>query len=342
MFKSLFSNRGAGLKLWKARSGIVLFLLCLFPVQLDAAAEPNLLIELNRTIINHFTDILVKDGEHLDGVFIDIEPSGIQVQIVFKKFGVREVDDYVWPRYRTGEIFKDPSERHEALASAAQRSDFRFAVRVNLNFNMSENRPDVLSLSFEKPVFCAYFDQDLQRFYELVRKRNELLSSMEALRSRLQSLEKESESLRERAAAMPDTDARKRTFYQRSFQMNSEIEKLRDQVEAQSGVREQAHELHLQISRFSSGSHFKELPSDELIRTAFEKFRAHKAVSRFLDLRLKKIENFKGELELSNLSRALSPYARGLKFVGARIVRDDSSVNHLFRLEGRVFRGEGK
>ncbi|MCO4784205.1 MAG: hypothetical protein KC646_17905 [Candidatus Cloacimonetes bacterium] len=291
------------------------------------SSSNNFELEVSRRLVNNFTDgLLKKNFQEIDTLVFDVSESQIQIKLVghkkrFEKL-LPALKRFV-PLHKPGDVF----QRAEFdAASEEDAEDFLIGLQLNLSLKMAKNKVDAAVLGFKLPKLAMYYKQDFQHYLSLMAKRNKHQIYYDSEANVLKSIKSEISSLGEKIS-------------KRLLELRLKQTKILKSLKLQ---RELIHQINLQLIRFTSASEIKLQASDHLVEVLFEKVSELGILSKFLDVRLLSIKEGVGSILVSNLSKALSPYAPGLKMTEIKIIPGDKEDgenvgNHRVLLKGKFF-----
>ncbi|MCJ8345545.1 hypothetical protein MJH12_08390 [bacterium] len=305
----------------------LVFILLFLSLSSVINAQDNFELEVSRRLVNNFTDALLKKKfQEIDTLVFDVSESQIQIKFVGhkKRFEVKvPALKRIAPLHRPGEVF---SSSGFSDASSEDEEDFLIGLQINLSLKMAEGAVDTVILGFELPSLAMYYKQDFKKYLSLLHERNRRQISYDALSSRLNGMKERLKSL--------GSTVSKELISLRLDQSNL--------LKNRKLLRSLIHGINLRLIRFTSGSEIKVTASDHLVENLFDMISERGILSNFLDIQLISILDGHGKIRVSNLSKALSPYAPGLKMTDIRVIagekEDGEGVgNHRILLKGKFF-----
>lgn len=304
---------------------VILFLLL---VPYAACSQDNLEFEVSRRLVNNFTDgLLTKTFQQIDTLIFDVSESKVQVKLVGHKKRFEKLIPALKrfaPLHKPGDVFQSAEF---SSASDENEHDFLIGLQLNLALRMAKDKVDAAILSFNLPKLAMYYKQDFQRYLKLMGERNK----------RQIYYDNDVISLKETSAEVKSLGD---DISKRLLDLRLQQSKLLKNIKLQRAV---IHNINIQLIRFTSASEIKLQASDHLVEVLFDKVKEKGLLSKFLDIRLLSINEGQGEILVSNISKALSPYAPGLKMTKIQIIPGDKEDgenvgNHRVLLKGRFFK----
>ena len=295
-------------------------------LQFSKIEGANFEIDLNRKIINHFTNVLSNNQENLEGVLFDLGENSFIVTIIFEAKN-STLFNWIKPTLRPGRDFL-PANQRTGLVSKSDEKDFVVAVRIEFDLTTKSSDLDAVYLTF-KAKAGAYYRQD---FSEFKRKQSELgilLGKYDSARSDL------SEINRKLKSSNLNNVGSQLTLTSKKIEIRKKLNLLGGQLDA----------LNRQIVRFS-GTYLSVLPSDKLLQETikslagdvsgdsiltkvYRRFNEMNVISSQLDIQLLgQIQQRSGIVRVGNIGESLIGIIPGLQINKLEIVNKSTDVHH--------------
>ena len=305
----------------------ILLLLVSLILQFSKIEGANFEIDLNRKIINHFTNVLSNNQENLEGVLFDLGENSFIVTIIFEAKN-STLFSWIKPTLRPGEIFL-PANQRTGLVSKSDEKDFVVAVRIEFDLTTKSSDLDAVYLRFQQPKAGAYYRQD---FSEFKRKQSELgilLGKYDSARSDLSEINHKLKS------SNLNNVGSQLTLTSKKIEVRKKLNLLGGQLDA----------LNRQIVRFS-GTYLSVLPSDKLLQETikslagdvsgdsilakvYRRFNEMNVVSNQLDIQLLgQIQQRSGIVRVGNIGESLIGIIPGLQINKLEIVNKSTDAHH--------------
>jgi len=284
-------------------------------------------IDLNRKIINHFTNFLSSNQNNLEGVLFDLGKNSFIVTIIFEAKN-SALFSWVKPSLRPGEIFL-PTNQRTGLVSRTDENDFVIAVRIEFDLTTKPSDVDAAYLRFQQPKVGAYYRQDLSEFRKKQSELGLLLGKYDSARATLGEINRKLNSL------SLDNMHGQLALTSQKIDIRKKINSLGGELDT----------LNRQIIRFS-GSYLSILPSDQFLQETISSIageisgdsilkqvyrRVHKmnVMNRQLDIKLLgQIHQRSGIIRVGNIGQSLIGVIPGLQIKKLEIASRGTDAHH--------------
>lgn len=228
------------------KSTKILFLLLTLCLDISKIESASFEINLNRKMINHFTNFLSRDQKNVEGILFDLGENSFIVTIFFEPTKI-SLFNWIKPTLRPGEIFLSANQR-TGVVSSSDEKDFVIAVRIEFELITKPSDVDTVYLKFKQPKVGAYYRQDLSEFRKKQLELGRLIGSYDKARASLDEI-----NSKLKLSSKGDIDSQ--------LVLTSEKINIRKKLNA---VGLKLDTLNRQIIRFS-GSYLSVLPSDQFL-----------------------------------------------------------------------------
>ncbi len=327
-------------------------LICLIvfsALSISKVLASSLELELNRKMINHFTNYLSSTQDNIEGVLFDLSADRFLVTAIFEGQNFSMLN-WIKPTLRPGEIFLSASQRTGKVSSLDEK-DFVVVVKVECDLFSKSSDLDSVYLKFKQPKVGAYYRQDLHEYRKKQLELGKILGRYDSLQSSLGRINGELKSLKS------DHLDSQLSLTAKKLEVRQQLNHLGGELDA----------LNRQLVRFS-GSYLSVLPSDNIIQDAiksldgnvngdsilrevFRRFKEMDVAHPKLDIKLMgNISGRSGTIRVGNIGKSLIGIVPGLKVKKLRIMSKATEAhtssglrtqNHILSLEADVINIRG-
>ena len=284
-------------------------------------------VDLNRKMINHFTNFLSSNQKNLEGVLFDLGKNSFIVTIIFEAKN-SPLFSWIKPALRPGEIFL-PANQRTGSVSRSDEKDFVIAVRVEFDLATKPSDVDAAYLRFQQPKVGAYYRQDLTEFRKKQSQLGLLLGKYDSARSTLSEI-----NLKLSSSNLDNTHSQLALTSQK-IDIRKKLNSLGGELDA----------LNRQIIRFS-GSYLSVLPSDKflqetiksiageisadsILKQVYHRIHEMNVMNRQLDIKLLgKIHQRSGIIRVGNIGQSLIGIIPGLQIKKLEIASRGTDAHH--------------